>query len=196
MLRCKLFRALNVLMCVYQCFSFLSCNHLLFLWYQFSNHCIRTLELIFHNSKAISFSSLFASSLGLLVIFLITICFWWYWHICVGIFQNPHNSHLLPSHTIQVISTQLACNSRIHTLYCSTVSYFTLYQRRFCCVSGSLKTMYQNFLHRYVVSIITTHLHFGISFFKRRTIKPFLDSFYAYRKLIWELFICSILKIV
>jgi len=166
----------------HQC-SFLSFSHFWCLLYRFMSHSFRIELLTLHNISTISSSSLFASNLGLFVIFLTTICFWWNRHICVGIDKNPHNNHLLQSQTIPVTSTQFACNSRIHCLYTSIVSWETLYHKRFFFMSRLLKTIYPYTLHQYVVSIIITDLHFGISFFIYSFIKPFLDSSYFDSKL-------------
>lgn len=148
MLRIKLLYALIVLVWINHHCSFLSLSQFSYLLYRSLNRSFRFELLILHSISTISSNSILASNLGLFVIFLTTICFWWNKHICVGIDQNPHSNHLLQSHTIPETSTQLACNSRIHCLYTSTVSWETLYHKRFFFMSRLLKTIYPYILHQ------------------------------------------------
>jgi hypothetical protein len=157
--------ALRTLSCLYLPFSFFSISRSLWRIYQLSNHITIDLSLNFQIDNHISFSSIAASYFGLLVRYLITILWQCLTHICTGISQNPHSNHLLQSHTIARIFNHSHCINLIHSLYLSFVSYTTLYRNTFflLCLSlcRILKIIYQYFLPKYVVSIITIASHFS-----------------------------------
>jgi hypothetical protein len=138
-----------------------------------SSHTLNVSLEIWGSESAISSSSLFASHLLFLEIYLRTISAWCLWHICTGILGNDFKIPLLPSHTIASTFRHCLISSRIPRLYCSIVSYGICFHKILRLISQHLKTKTQNFLlpfHLYETSIITTVSH-GIIFFSQ----SFLD---------------------
>ena len=107
---------------------FFSSKKDLYLQYQSSIRIFNISFLTFPIIEDISLNSILASNLGFCVIYLFIICCWWKIHICVGMFQKPHNKPFFQSQTIAKISRHCSFKYWTQSRYACLVSRFTSFR--------------------------------------------------------------------